>query len=946
MKNSLSVQWWIMALGLLLLVALPVGIVYAQADGTITVNACTDQNADGDCDDAVDSAAPAGVEACLNNESNCLPVPATFANLAAGSYTPFLRFTGASQGHYPTTPRTPINLAEGAQVEVTLGAVYPVHPKGVAVHAGLNKVYVAFQGPTVLSETLTAAMTETVVTKPYPFVAVIDGETDEVLRTIPGGPDGIGRGAWGVAVSGDNVYVGAFEEGVVSVINVYTDTVIANVKPERDDFQPTSPSVNPLTGWVHFPDYKGGRMVIVEGTNIVAEPLIANQFGYSPFEVVVAKSLQGYNFITMRDAIVEDYNDPNPFQFRGLNSAEPFGYTEQFIILPRGEAQRPSGSPYAIGLWQEEGMDEPRLFMTYADDFRADPVPPDFVNPNKLLVYSFSAVEPKNILLRNADIKVGDYAEVGLVHNPATNHMLGTYAGFPYKNMNGDEAACNTSARGGTYAINSDGGVLAGDAPGLWKRPNTVIGNPPLVSDNLQWKNPFEIAINPNNGKVYVTDRCWSEFPEGGQAGGGAVLIFSDSSTEEPTPTPTSETTPTPTGEASVTPTGEASATPTPEAITLVFDGPASADPGETFSVVVEAQGVTGEGVYGAQLEINFDPDKISASNSQINANLPFVVINNIDNAAGTINMVASRQGDVPGLTGNVTLLTFQATVAGDASGDTTFTFENVKLGDPEAVALNVITQSYTVSIGGAATATPTTTPATETPTPTATTTPTTETPTPTATTTPATETPTPTATTSPATETPTPSTTPSTDTPTPTPTTSPATDTPTPTPTTSPATETPTPTATTQVSTAIIAGQIVLIGRTSDNWSDATVTVDDSGQSSTTDVTGQFSIAEVVAGAHTSITADAPGYLPAVCSAPVVTAPETILVNVNLRSGDVNDDSKVDITDATIVGVSLGEANSSNANINRDHVIDILDIILVSINFGQTTQTWSCVSE
>jgi hypothetical protein len=185
MKDSLSVKWWIMALGLLLLAVLPFGIVYAQAgDGTITVNACTDQNADGDCDDTVDSAAPAGVEACLNDETNCLPVPATFSNLAAGSYTPFLRFTGASQGYYPTTPRTPINLAEGAQVEVTLGAVYPVHPKGVAVHAGLNKVYVAFQGPTVLSETVTAATTETIVTKPYPFVAVIDGETDEVLRTI------------------------------------------------------------------------------------------------------------------------------------------------------------------------------------------------------------------------------------------------------------------------------------------------------------------------------------------------------------------------------------------------------------------------------------------------------------------------------------------------------------------------------------------------------------------------------------------------------------------------------------------------------------------------------------------------------------------------------------------------------------------------------------------
>jgi hypothetical protein len=62
-----------------------------------------DQNADGDCDDATDSAAPADVEACLNDETTCQAVPATFSGLAAGNYTTFLRFPGASQGYYPTT---------------------------------------------------------------------------------------------------------------------------------------------------------------------------------------------------------------------------------------------------------------------------------------------------------------------------------------------------------------------------------------------------------------------------------------------------------------------------------------------------------------------------------------------------------------------------------------------------------------------------------------------------------------------------------------------------------------------------------------------------------------------------------------------------------------------------------------------------------------------------
>src|SRR6185295_3110600 len=147
-------------------------------------------------------------------------------------------------------------------------------PKGVAVHAGLNKVYVAFQGPVV---------TGTVTGKPYPFVAVIDGNNNEVLHTIPGGPNGIGREPWGVAVSGDNVYVGSFRDGWISVINPISDTVIANVKPNRTDFQPTAPAVNPVTGWVHFPDYRGGRVTILNGTTIVADSLIANQFGFSPF---------------------------------------------------------------------------------------------------------------------------------------------------------------------------------------------------------------------------------------------------------------------------------------------------------------------------------------------------------------------------------------------------------------------------------------------------------------------------------------------------------------------------------------------------------------------------------------------------------------------------------------------------------------------------------------
>jgi hypothetical protein len=92
------------------------------------------------------------------------------------------------------------------------------------------------------------------------------------------------------------------------------------------------------------------------------------------------------------------------------------------------------------------------------------------------------------------------------------------------------------------------------------------------------------------------------------------------------------------------------------------------------------------------------------------------------------------------------------------------------------------------------------------------------------------------------------------------------------------------------------------------------------------------------------SITADAPGYLAAVCSNPVVTAPETALNVVTLLTGDLNDDDVVDVTDATAIGVDFGKTGLGMlADINQDSIVDIFDIVLGTINFGQTTQTWNC---
>lgn len=358
--------------------------------------------------------------------------------------------------------------------------------------------------------------------------------------------------------------------------------------------------------------------------------------------------------------------------------------------------------------------------------------------------------------------------------------------------------------------------------------------------------------------------------------------------------------------------------TPLPAEMVLSINGPASVSTGQTVQLSVEAQDVVGKGLYGTQLEIGFDPTLLSVSNLQVNPDLAYVMQNSADNTLGKITLVASRQGRVPGLTGNVTLLTFQATALA-VPGTATFGFTEVKMGDPEALPLAVTSKNFTLVIDGTTPGTPTTTPETPTATP--------ETPT----VTPETPTATP--------ETPT--ATPETPTVTPeTPTATPETPTPG-TPTATPETPTPTPT------TATVSGQVILPGRANNDWSGGTVTIGNTGQSASTDATGNFAIAGVAFGAHSSITADSPGYLPAVCTAVTIITPATVLNSVNLLSGDITDDGQVDIADATAIGVSFRQTGSGlQADINRDGIIDIYDLILVSVNFGEGPQVWNCLAQ
>lgn len=113
-----------------------------------------------------------------------------------------------------------------------------------------------------------------------------------------------------------------------------------------------------------------------------------------------------------------------------------------------------------------------------------------------------------------------------------------------------------------------------------------------------------------------------------------------------------------------------------------------------------------------------------------------------------------------------------------------------------------------------------------------------------------------------------------------------------------------------------------------------------------TTNDTGDFALTAEIPPGDATIKADAPGYLPAICNIPLL-QPEARLANTALLSGDINDDTWVDITDAVAIGLEFGStATAASADINKSGNVDVLDVILVGLNFGEGTQVWPCLSE
>ncbi|MCB0166723.1 MAG: hypothetical protein KDI79_21025 [Anaerolineae bacterium] len=366
------------------------------------------------------------------------------------------------------------------------------------------------------------------------------------------------------------------------------------------------------------------------------------------------------------------------------------------------------------------------------------------------------------------------------------------------------------------------------------------------------------------------------------------------------TPEPTVEPTTSPTDEPTATPTSEPTRDPVSETVKLVVEAPSSIGAGQTFSGSLVAKDVNDPGIYGVQLELMFDPALMMIDSVEANGDFDYVLHADADNAAGKILLIASRTGQVSGLTGgSVTLLTFQAT-AKSTPGTASFTFNNEKLSDPQAVRIEVTSEAGSIVIDGDATPSPTDEP-----------------------------TPVPT------------------DEPTPIPT-----DEPTPVPTDEPTpipTDEPTPVPTDEPFTAEVLGQVILAGRANNDWSGADISASQDGQpadsTATTDINGDFSMLAVPVGPGMTFTADAAGFLSAKCTGATVATPEISLNPVTLLSGDITNDDKIGIEDATAVGISFNQTGSGlAADINQDDVIDIFDLVLVSLNFNaEGPQEWIC---
>jgi hypothetical protein len=112
----------------------------------------------------------------------------------------------------------------------------------------------------------------------------------------------------------------------------------------------------------------------------------------------------------------------------------------------------------------------------------------------------------------------------------------------------------------------------------------------------------------------------------------------------------------------------------------LSLRGPATVKPGQTFEVAIVANRVTEPGLFGVQLKLNFDPALVQVDSLHLHPDLNFVANQTIQNDMGQVSIAASRQGQMPNLTGDLTLATLILT-AGQTTGNLDLSLSEVIAG-------------------------------------------------------------------------------------------------------------------------------------------------------------------------------------------------------------------------------------------------------------------------
>ena len=121
------------------------------------------------------------------------------------------------------------------------------------------------------------------------------------------------------------------------------------------------------------------------------------------------------------------------------------------------------------------------------------------------------------------------------------------------------------------------------------------------------------------------------------------------------------------------------------------LDGPNQATQGETISYDIKTDAV---GLFGAQLEIGFDPAVLQVVDTQLTpGNCPapdFVVINTVDNSTGKISYATSSLAPTQPCDGGI-VASFQFQVSQTAAaGTTAVQFDNVIMGDNNGTEIPV----------------------------------------------------------------------------------------------------------------------------------------------------------------------------------------------------------------------------------------------------------------